>query len=480
MHFTSYLYLPIFIAYLVVIFSTTNSTAQASFGLSDCFDYALENNFTLKSVELDRLRNQANLKLAQAARLPNIGASASYSQSFGYRVDPTTNNYINESFGNQGIGLNVDAPIYAGNRIKQQIMRARLESTVAEENVNQSVVTLKIDITGAYLSVLQAQENLRSAYETLMMNESELEQMEKMIAKGVRAKNESLELQSLAAQSRLDIANAQNTLDVNKLILKQLMQMPESDTLIIENPRFDEEELIEIYPISSTALYASAISWHPAIKMGEAQQQSNELMLQVAKTANIPTLSFFGGIGSNWSSSFRAQNVLGEGFYTQDATINGEMVELGLPYTRSEFLPVSYFDQLNRNLGYGLGLRLSIPILQQGRNRANIELAKVDIIQAKIDNDQNKNTLLSDIQLATTQFSSAQEQFQAAMTALEWAEASYTDMTKRHDKGVANNYELVTAARQRDIATRNLNIAKYNLIFRKIIVDFYQTGNIDL
>lgn len=76
-----------------------SASAQKKWTLTECIDYALQNNITLQQAKLQKQSATEERKQAKAALLPSL--SASTSQSFGYRpwlengVATVTNGTVN-------------------------------------------------------------------------------------------------------------------------------------------------------------------------------------------------------------------------------------------------------------------------------------------------------------------------------------------------------------------------------------------------
>lgn len=60
-----------------------SASAQKKWTLTECIDYALQNNITLQQAKLQKQSATEERKQAKAALLPSL--SASTNQSFGYR-----------------------------------------------------------------------------------------------------------------------------------------------------------------------------------------------------------------------------------------------------------------------------------------------------------------------------------------------------------------------------------------------------------
>lgn len=443
-------------------------------------DYAIENSLAVRQATLGAEQAEINKRAAEMSRLPNISGSTGFNQSFGRRIDPTTNDFINQRFGNQNLSVSGGILLYNGSRLSNQIRQARLQGSAAALDVDQMKNDLALDVATVYLQILFAGENYSNAQKNLDLINSQLDQMNKLIEAGSRPQNARLDIVARVAQNEQLVVTAQNDIDLAYLNLKQLLQLDEDFDLEIEVPDILVPAEDEIESGSAQQVYNQALEWQPSIKAGDMRRKAAELGVQVAQANLLPSLSIGGSLGTNWSSSFRNTELVGTQILNEEAFINGEPVQFGLRAPITEVLNVPYVEQLNQNLGYGFGVSLQVPIFAQGRNRANVDLARLDVVRSEIDNEQIKNQLKTDVQQAVAAAQAARKQYEAATRTAEAMRAAYNDTEKRYGLGVANNFEFITAQNNQDRAEVDLLIAKYDYIFKAKVLDFYRGRRITL
>jgi outer membrane protein len=453
---------------------------QEVWSLEKCILHALDNSLSLKQSVLSLDEATINKHVANQGRMPTVDGSTSYNLSFGRRVDPTTNDFINRSFGNQGFSLSTGVLVFNGGRITNQIKRADLGKQAAQLDVDQMKNDLSLEVALAYIQILFAQENLTNAQKSYDLIQSQIEQIDRLIAVGSRPKNARLDLVAQSAQNEQLVVSAENNVAIAYLTLKQLLQLEDTFDLVVEAPDIPVPTEYEIETAATQSIYQQALTWQPSIKAGELRRQNAEVGVAIARTDMIPSLSLGGSIGSNWSSSARDQIISGTQLVGQDAFLNGERVNLQFESPTFNTNKINYPDQINQNLGYGFGISLQVPIYNQGRQKANLDLAKLDVVRSDIANKQVKNQLKTDVQRAVTDAKAAKKQYEAALRTAEATGAAYQDTEKRFNLGVANNFEFITAQNNRDQAEVDLIIAKYDYIFKSKVLDYYQGKNITL
>ncbi len=458
------------------------SPCQESWSLEKCIQYGLEHSLTLRQSKVDAQQAEVNHIAAKQLRYPDLNGSTRYDVSFGRQIDRATNDFINQQFGNQSLNLSTGVTLFNGGRINDQIKRARLGMRASELDASQMENDISLEIANAYIRILFAKENLSNAQKNVELIQNQLDNTDKLIEAGTRPRNERLDLVAQVAQNEQLVVAAQNEIDIAYLNLKQLMQLDASYDLEIEVPDIDLPSDYDIASLDAENVYAKAVDWQPQIKAGELRRQNAEIDVNLSKTAMMPSLTFGAGVSSFFSSAARMRGAqIGTDVESLDGfEVNGEPLNVTLASPVFAFDRVNYSDQLNQNLGFGLGVGLSVPIYNRGQNKGSLEFSKLEVVRTEIANEQVKNQLKSNIQLAVADVKAAKEQYEAALRTAEANRAAYLDAEKRFSLGVSNSLDFTTAQNNRDRAETDLIIAKYDFIFRSKVLDYYQGNQITL
>lgn len=134
---------------------------------------------------------------------------------------------------------------------------------------------------------------------------------------------------------------------------------------------------------------------------------------------------------------------------------------------------VGYGRQVEENFGQAFGVSLAVPIYQNGRNKLNIQRAKLNIKSVELQNEQTRQQLRSDVQTALANSKAASEQYKAAQATLSAARLAHENMKKRHALGAVNTLELTTTRNNLSQAENDVTVARYDYIFKVKILDFY-------
>jgi len=94
--------LRLFFVCVLLMASAFKSGAQTVITLQKAVQLTLDNNLQIKQAQFNEAIDNENLQQAKYNRLPNLTAGPSASFNFGRSVDPSTNQFVNQSI----FGLN--------------------------------------------------------------------------------------------------------------------------------------------------------------------------------------------------------------------------------------------------------------------------------------------------------------------------------------------------------------------------------------
>src|SRR5690554_4675268 len=90
---------------LLLLLFASHSQAMAQRTLQECMAIALDNNSMLRQHEISLKRQAIDHAQSRLNLLPTISANLSHSYSQGRSVDPTTNQFVENTFGSGSQGL---------------------------------------------------------------------------------------------------------------------------------------------------------------------------------------------------------------------------------------------------------------------------------------------------------------------------------------------------------------------------------------
>lgn len=436
-------------AILIICFLTQISVnAQEAWDIQRCINYAWENSIAVQQgmygVELE----EVNTKQSIHSRYPNLSGSANLGLNFGRSLDITTDAFTTQSILSTNYGLNSGVLLWNAGRITKGIKQSELNLDAAKNDVEQAKRDIALNVGIAYLNALFAEENLTIVQNSLELTKQQLDQIDKLIAAGSRPRNDRLDIVAQMSTDEQGIVTSENNLAISILNLKQLMNLDvETEIRLVPPP---ENIFIETDPDQLTfgEVYQEALLHQPNIIAGESRLKSAEIGVEIANAGKYPSLFANGSVGT--------------------------------AHSNRNFLDQSYFNQLDQNLRYGLGVGANIPIYDNYGAKSNVQRAELNVLNTQAQNDQLHQTLRTNVQQSLSDARAAKRALQASENTVEARKAAFENAEKRFNLGAINTFEFVNAKNQYDSSRINYIIAKYDYLFRSKIVDFYMGKSITL
>lgn len=420
--------------------------------LETCVRVAIENNLTLKRTELNQLNVEATLMESQGRRLPNLSAGLSSGYRWGRSINPVTNLFETRRIGNINLFGNTGAPIFQGMRITNSIAQAKanLEAGVYTLEATKNDITL--NVINLFIDVVFNREQVKIAENQLKTTSEQLERTKKLVEAGSLPLSDQLDLQSQNATNQLNLINAKNGLRLSKLSLAQAMQVPFTEGFDVIEPAYEVSQAV-LTSETPAEIFEVAVELMPQIKAAQANIESADYQVKIARGAFLPTLDVGVSAFSN---------------YVDQAFIPGS----------SEIIP--FRTQIDNNFSQSGNVNLSIPIFTRFANKANLQRARVQRQLAEISELEAKNQLRQDIETAYNSALASEQSYQASLIRVKSLEETFRIAQQRFDLGAINSVDFQVAQNNLFNAQADLINAKYTYIFRVKVLDFYLGNPINL
>lgn len=450
--------------------------------LEACIHYAVTNNSQVKQSELDLESSKAGQMQSRMAMLPTGRAGANHAYNAGRSINPFTYEFIEEQFQSNDLGLNAGLTLFGGLQQQNQLRANSLQVKASRQELSQSVNQVALQVALAYLAVLQDQELLEVANRQLATSRAQLERAQQLVNAGAMALATLADLKVQSGNDQLQQVEARNNLQTAKLTLMQHMNLPASADFQVQ-PLHVEALAAGAYEQQAGDIYALAEQRQPLIIGADLRVKSSQRAVQAARGGLFPTLSLFGYLGSGYSSALPPR-FIGDGtFSTRESVSQTDYILVNNTrqyVTRIERVPnghqedFRYFDQLKFNLRKSVGLSLSFPILNGWQVRNQISTAVIGRKQAELAASNARIQLRQQIELAYSQMLAARDRLQVSRQQAEATALAYQAAQKRFESGSVHFVDLNLAKTNDDRAQSNLVRAKYEYVFRKKVLDFYQ------
>lgn len=415
--------------------------------LQECVDYALQNNLTVKTNLLNAETSKVNLDQSKFQMLPTLNGGASYGYNWGRNIDPTTNQFVTDRINSINFQANSSLLLFNGFRLFNFYKQSQVDNEAAAEDFIKAKNDVILNVITLYMSVVFNKELLSNAQSQLATTTQQLERTRILAEAGSVPRGNVLDLEAQQASNELNQITNENAVNLSLLRLKQALQIQASEAMDIEVPEMNADN----GAIGQTAdeIYDQAVELMPEIKSAKLKLQSSLFAYKSNRGNYFPRLSIGGNLFTNYSSARDMVTPL-----TPDG------------YSRSK--------QLRDNIAQSASLQLQIPIFNGYQTRASVKRSYFNTQQAEINLVSAKNTLRQSVETAYNDALASSKTYQSAVKLVNARDEAFRMAKQRYDNGAANFVEYQTAENALFQAKSDLVRAKYDFIFKKKVLDFYQ------
>lgn len=441
---------------MLLFLSSMALKAQEAWTLEQCIKYAFDNNIQIKQQVLNVKMSEGKLFQTKMGVLPTLNASGNHSYSFGLATNYLTNQKEAQNTQATSLSLYSSLTLFNGFQTLNSIKKDKFDLLATASDVEKVKNNIALSIASAYLQILYSEELVTSTSKQLNLSKMQVERTSVLVKAGSLPEGNLLEMEAQVASDEVQLVTAQNQLDLAYLTLTQFLDIKTPEGFKIQKPNLDsiEGKLIDITP---TGVFESAQQTMPQIISAGYRVSSAEKGLLIAKGGMSPRLS----LNANYNT--------GAQFYmTKVYRLNS---------TTNQMESVSedpFMDQIKNNANKTISLNLSIPIFNGWQVRNGITNAKIYLDNAQLSFENEKNILYKDIQQAYTDAFAAQKKYKATQKNLAALNEAFRYSEQKFTIGMVTSVDYTTAKTKLSKAETDLLQAKYELIFKSKILEFYK------
>ena len=354
----------------------------------------------------------------------------SSSQGWGHqKTEQTDGKFKSQSAYTGSYTLNGGLTIYNGGKLTRSIRQQQITNTAQEYQVNMAENDIEIAVTEAYLQILYANESLKTNRQTLETSAAQLARSKELLAAGSIAPSDYAQIEAQYSNDQYNVTMAENTLTLNKLQLKQLLELEPTDSFDVYFPELEDTQVLTPAP-SLLEVYQIALETMPEMKNSQLNVESAQLEEKIAAGDRLPSISLSASVATNHDSE-------------------------------SDH---SFSKQLNNRLNENVGINISIPISKNRQIKSAVEKAKLQTETAPL----HQNVI------------SAQSRYVAATNSVKSATMSYNLVQAQFDAGMKNTVELLTEKNNYLSALQEQIQAKFEAILSLKLLNFYRNQPIEI
>jgi outer membrane protein len=454
--------------------------APKQYTLQECVDIALEKNLRVKRSLYSIESSKINLLQSKMAFLPTLNGSTGYGQNYGRALNPVTNLFTNRNSNTLNLQVNSSLTIFNGLRLQNSFRQSSADYEASNQDFAKAKNDVIINVVTLYTTVIFNKELFGNTKYQLSSSQQQLERIKNQVLAGSIPKSNELNQEAQVATNEVNLINQENALNLSLLQLKQAMQFPGATPFDVIIPELETEDLL--LEQTPEEIFSISLQTMPEIKSALLRVQSAQMGLKASKGNLYPRLTLNGNATTNYAS------VSDNARYALDADTPPSLSSSPFGITQPGNIPVySYVPatikvsddynrqaQLQDNVFKSFSLNLVIPVFNGLQSRSAVQRAAVTNELAQITKQETENTLRQTIESAYNDAFSAAKTYTASLKQVNAREEAYRMNKQRFDLGALSYVEYQISENDLFQAKSDLTRAKYNFIFKKKVLDFYQ------
>lgn len=425
---------------MMLLSSIVASAQNGAWSLSQCIDYALEHNISIKQSAIAVENKEIAVNTAQNRRLPSLNGSAGQNFSFG-RGLTADNTYANTNTTSTSFSLGSDVPLFSGMQIVHNIALSKLDLEASMIDLAKAKDDIRVAVAQAYVQILYDLEIVDVAENQVEIDQMQVERLSEMADNGKASRAEVSAQEATLAQSKLSLTQARNNLSLALLDLSQLLELPSPEGFTVVRPSV--EGLDSKLLMNPEAIFAEAVEVKPSVQAEKVRLDYALRNIELAKSGYLPSISLSGGLGTNY-------------------------------YTSSGFPSDNFGHQAKNNFSQYLGLNLSVPIFNRFSTRNQVRSAQLQKSNQELQLENVKKSLFKEIQQAYYNALGAQNKYESCQVAEKSAADAFDLAKAKYENGKSGITEFNESKNRYLAAQSDLVKARYEYLFQSSLLDFYR------
>ena len=472
--------------FILLFFQASRLYAQGSdkWDLKRCIEYAMANNISVRQADVQARFSELTLKQSKKQQIPSLNFNGNHGLTFGRSLNANTNIYSDQSALTESIGLTSQATIFNWNSQKNTIKGNDYSYQADKAGIDKAKNDIGLNVARQYLLILLDIEAVRVNEIQLNQSKAQLDNTRKQVNAGALPELNAAELEAQVARDSATYVSSQTSVELDKLALKALLNLGADAPFDLETPAVEQIPVDNIMEITPAAVYALAMKTQPQIKANSLRLMASERYYEAQRGRLYPTISAYGQLNTRYFAPFTPQyfvdlGVQPTGAYTLDGAGNKSFVyaqQSSIGSYKNDYWSLydGYWKQHKDNFGQAVGININIPIFNGWSQRANVEKAKLDIINKQLSVEQDTLKLKEDVYPAYNQAMGSFETYLARQKSVQTAERSFDLASKRYNIGSMQTIEWLTNQANLYNARLNLLISQFDYVFKMKVLEYYK------
>ncbi|MDZ7630117.1 MAG: TolC family protein [Gemmatimonadaceae bacterium] len=409
---------------------------------ADAVKIALQQNITLQQAENARAQSAVTVQQQRNQFLPNFNFNTNTSGNNGQSFNQTAGRLVNQTSQTLNLGVTSNVTVFNGFQNLSLLKQARFSESASVAEVARARQTVVFTVASNFLSLVTLQEQLAVQVENQVAQQAQLDQVDLLVKAGRRSIADQYQQQAAVAAAQSAVVTAKRALELSKVDLIQTLQLDPGVVYDFTPPAVDTSAAAPTFTLDG--LLASAIRSRVDLRAAETRVEAADEALRTSGSTRWPSIAMSFGYNSGYTS----------------------------------LTDESFSQQLNQRRGGSVGLSLAIPIFDRGAARVVSEQAAINVANAKLTSERQRQTVALEVRRAFLDYEAALEQLNATRAQQRASDLALQATQERYRVGAATLVELSVARATQVSAASALVNARYNLIFQQSLMSYY-TGTLD-
>ncbi len=367
---------------------------------------------------------------------------------------------------------------------------AAFNAQAAQIDVERITNDISLNVATFYLQVLATKQQIALSQTQIEQTQNQLKFTKIRVEVGALPELNIAEFEAQLARDSVSLINSKANYDQAVIQLKAAINLPMTEPFDVTTPPVDKIPIETLAELDPAGLYKLALTTQPLQKANDIRIKSANKSILQARTQLYPTISAFGGLGTNFAGvqqEIRGVNVSGFKNTSNIVTVGGVDYAVKTP----DFQLISgsrsfwemwkgYGTQLSDNFRQNFGIQISVPIANNGNAKLGMQRAELNYKNAQLNAQQSNIALEQAIYQAHTVAIASMKRFNASKRSVELAEVSYNFSKKRYENGVGTTLDVLTNQNNLNRAKTELLNAQFEYVFRMKLLEFYKGKGIKL
>lgn len=427
---------------LVLFNIRAQDNGSATLTFREAVSIALKNNVTLNQQKNNLYSRQVQKNQSVAALLPAIQIQGYASHTDGNQPNPNGGELLDLSVDNVGANIEAGLTVFNGlNRINtiNQTANAFKAQTAFVKRTEQDVI---YNVASQYLQVLLDEELLRIAEESFNTQNVVLDQLKEQVRLGARPEADLYTQDAQVRNLELTALRAKVTLENDKALLAQTLQLDPAVPINVEFPALQEGYQLD--NLSLDSLYVIALANRQDLRQAEHQTKANSYAYKASISGYLPSVTLFANYGSQYISSLKPDPNFGA-FDNQFSRV---------------FPSSSY------------GVNVTIPLFDRLVTRNNRVINKVAFENSRILEENVEKTIKIDVKRAYNNYQAAVQALAASQVQFKAGELALRTQKESVLLGASNQVALAQANQTYVEAASSKAQAEVTMIFQRILIEY--------